>query len=361
MLNLKYIIPALFCLFCLSCAQGEQEGKTIDVEKIDSLRKDPTFTLELLNEQIEKEPDNYGLFQDRSELYFGLDSLDNAIKDIEEAIKLYEKGPDLHYWRGFLSFIKNDTAAARESYQKAIGLGSQNPEVYYQLGQVYFFQNKYKAAENYYLEAIKYDPKDPQYNFALGFLEEKRQNVPKAIKFYLESLKKDSSFAKSLLQLHDLYINHHSNELEARKYNQQLLNTNLGHPLGNYNEGKYQYGRAIRAVNGGDEKVFAEALNTAILHLTIATDNDPDFADAFYVRGLAYLEGGQQVDNAIKDFQRTIELNPAYAQAHFMLGSIFEANGDLKGALGYFKEAYRLKPDGQGFRKAVQEVSRALK
>lgn len=361
---MKKFVPLLALigwLTLISCNKDAQGPDESDIAALDSLRKNPGLVLDALNKQIADEPDNYGLFLDRSEVYYGLDSLEEAVADIEKALDLYQNGPDLHYWRGFLAFVQNDTAVARTSFEKAIALGSQNPEVYYQLGQVYFFQEKYTQAQSYYEQAAKYSPQDPQYLFAQAFLEEKRQNAQEAIGMYLQSLKLDSTFSKSLLQLHDLYINYHGNEREARKYNQQLLRNNFGHPLANYNEANYQYRRAKRAQSGGEEEVFADALNTSILHYTIAIDNDPDFSLAHYARGMAYLEGGQKIDLAIKDFKKTIELDPQSAQANFMLGSVFEANGDLQTALGYFREAYRLKPDGQGFKQAVDEVSAQLK
>lgn len=357
-----FFLPIMgIALYLLACNKEPQGPNKADVATLDSLRQAPGVVLESLNKQIAEEPDNYGLFQDRSELYYALDSLDLAISDINKALQMYQNGPDLHYWKGFLSFVNDDTTAARISFEKAIGLGSQNPEVYYQLGQLYFFQGRTDAAQYYYQQASKYGPKDPQYLFAQGFLEENRQDASQAIKFYLQSLELDSAFAKSLLQLHDLYINYHSNEREARTYNQQLLRNNLGHPLANYNEANYQYRRAKRAQSGGETETFANALNTSILHYTIAIDNDADFALAHYARGMAFLEGGQKINLAIQDFQKTIELDPTYAQAHFMLGSVFEANRDLKTALEHYKEAYRLKPDGQGFKKAVEEVSAQLK
>ncbi|MEO0898326.1 MAG: tetratricopeptide repeat protein [Bacteroidota bacterium] len=359
-LSLLLILPSLLLLIN-ACGQEEKGPSKEELVKLDSVRRDSSISLVSLNKQIAANPDDYGLYQDRSELYFGMDSLEKAVVDINKAIELYRNGPDLYFWKGFLTFILNDTVEARKAFEIAEGLGSQNPEVYYQLGQIYFFQKRYEDALRQYKEAAEYQPDNPIYVFAQGFLEEERKRYKEATLHYLNSLKVDPAFDKSLLRLHDIYLNHYENELEALKYNKSLLDANLGHPLANYNEGNYQLRRAMRFRNGGDLNGFGEGLNNAIANFTIAVNNDENFALAHYARGMAYFEGGQRMDAAIEDFQKTIEINPNLAQAHFMLGSIFEGNGDLSTALGYFKEAARLKPDGSGFQKAVQEVSAQLK
>jgi len=357
-LGLSLSIP-----FFLACGgeNVQNSSQAVDGRQLDSLRKKPQVVLESLQKQIQKDPEDYSLYQDRSELYYAMDSLDRSLEDIDRAIRLYDKGPDLYYWKGFLSFVGEDTAAAKRAYLRARDLGSQNPEVFYQLGQIYFFQGKYDKALTQYEEAGKYGPDQALYPFAKGFLEESRENYGQAKKHYLSSLEIDSTFDKALLRLHEIYLSYHRNEREAMKYNDQLLRNQLGHPLGNYNEGNYQLRRAQRFKNGNDLEGYATALNEAILHFTIAVDNDPDFALAYYARGMAYFDGRQRIGEALEDFRKTVELRPGYAPGHFMLGSIYEGTGDLSSALTHYQEAYRLKPEGEGFEKAVKDVKARLK
>lgn len=343
-----------------ACKSEDQGGSGTDIARLDSVRRDSSVNLDAINKQIAQHPDDYGLFQDRSELYFYMDSLEKSIEDINEAIRLYPNGPDLYFWKGFVSFILSDTIEAKKAFEIAIGLGSQNPEVYYQLGQIAFFKGDYPTALDHYKEAAEYNPDNPIYVFAQGFLEESRKNYQQATELYLKALARDENFDKALLRLHDIYLDYFENELEANRYNQQLLSSQMGHPLANYNEGNYQLRRAMRFRNGGDVNAYGEALNTAIGNFTIAINNDEDFSMAYYARGMAYFDGQQRMDAAIQDFQQALKINPALAQAHFMLGSIFEGNGDLQTALDYFQKAAELKPDGDGFQRAVKEVKEKL-
>ncbi|MEX1351911.1 MAG: tetratricopeptide repeat protein, partial [Desulfobacterales bacterium] len=55
----------------------------------------------------------------------------------------------------------------------------------------------------------------------------------------------------------------------------------------------------------------------AIVFLNKAIEKNPSFAEAYYNRGITYLEK-KQFDKAISDFTKAIEINPRY-QA-FLIG-----------------------------------------
>ncbi len=66
---------------------------------------------------------------------------------------------------------------------------------------------------------------------------------------------------------------------------------------------------------------------------------------AFYNnRGVAYKEKGE-LDRAIKDFDKAIELNPEFAEAFNNLGNVYDAKGDFDKAIVYFNTAIKFKSD----------------
>lgn len=327
----------------------------------DSVPRTPETLLNALNLQIEQKPQDYALYQQRSEVYFQLDSLPQAVADIEEAIRRYPTGPDLRYWRGFLAYVMNDTAQAMRSLRKADSLGTKNPEVPYQMGQIYFLQQKYGLAMDAYRRAARLDAYDPQYIFAQGLLEEERGQIGEAVKLYKQSLGIDSAFAKSLTRLYDLYLGHYESQAEALKYNDILLRYSPGHPLGRFQRGNYHLNRAIAFSGGKLEAQFREQLNEAVVSYTIAVNNDSSYAEAFYNRGFCYFLGEQRMNEAIADFEQAAALDSSYAPPRFMLGSIYERNGDLRTALRYYEQALALKPKSEDFREAVQEVQQKLR
>ena len=71
---------------------------------------------------------------------------------------------------------------------------------------------------------------------------------------------------------------------------------------------------------------------------------NPRHAQAHYNLGIALLKKGQ-VDAAIRCYQEAIRLQPDYAEAHNNLGSALGSKGQMDEAIRQFQEAVRLKPD----------------
>ena len=70
----------------------------------------------------------------------------------------------------------------------------------------------------------------------------------------------------------------------------------------------------------------------------------PDYADAYYNRGLAYYHKGQY-DRAIADYDEAIRLKPDYADAYNNRGNAYNNKGQTDRAIADYVEAIRLKPD----------------
>ncbi|WNJ18066.1 tetratricopeptide repeat protein [Pontibacter sp. G13] len=348
-------------IWIVGCDSSESPSNSNSESPEAQTQATPADHIQALSLQISKNPKDYGLLEDRSRWYFEVDSMEKAMKDIEGAIALHPTGDQLYAWKGFLYYAQEDTATARSAYIESIRLGSKDPEVFYQLGQLDFFQKRYEYAKSGYEEAMKLDESDPQYPFALGFMKEEQGSEAKAVQWYVKALKVDSTFAKPLIRLHDLYLNFYENEQVAMDYNAQLLRSTPDHALGNYQKGGFHLRKAKELLGTPENPRFGFHLNEAVTAFTISVNSDPNFVDAWYSRGRVYFFGQTRIDEAVSDFEQTLTLNPKHAQAHFMLGSIYERNGDLKTALSYYSEAVAHNPDSKDFQRAVKEVTAQLK
>ena len=75
-----------------------------------------------------------------------------------------------------------------------------------------------------------------------------------------------------------------------------------------------------------------------------AIEDDPKNPEADYARGFNILSDGNQMDAAIVDFNKAIELNPKYARAYLMRGRAYEALGDKEHAKADRDKALELEP-----------------
>jgi tetratricopeptide (TPR) repeat protein len=85
-------------------------------------------------------------------------------------------------------------------------------------------------------------------------------------------------------------------------------------------------------------------IDEAIRELQEAVRLNPDYADTHNNLGAA-LEQKGQIDEAIRQYQEALRLKPDYADAHYNLGFTLGRIGQIDEAIRQFQEAIRLKPD----------------
>ena len=326
------------------------EGDSSKMSGADSLS--PQKWLASLTHQIKMNPNNYALYNDRSEVYMKLDSLAAAIRDVEKAISINDSISDTHYLRGFYACIQKDTVRAVQELKKAMELGTINAEVPYQLGQIYLMQKNYGEAEELFNLAIRRDTSQAIYYFAKGFLYHQKKDGITALPFYKQSLKKDSTFTKSYVQLYSLYTDVLKNEDLANEQVEKLLKISPLHPLGNYYKAKKLFGDATRLKVLIKKEPFMEAMAKSAVAFSDAIRGDSNFVQAYYERGYTYFLMDKH-NEAIKDFEKTVALDKNYYQAYFMLGSIHEYYKDNTTAISFYKKAIEAKPD---FKEAIYAV-----
>ena len=81
-----------------------------------------------------------------------------------------------------------------------------------------------------------------------------------------------------------------------------------------------------------------------ITDYTIAIELNPDAAQVYYNRGVAYYKKGDY-DRAIADNAKAIELNPGYAKAYGNRGVAFHTKGDYDRAILDYVKVIELDPD----------------
>ncbi len=75
-----------------------------------------------------------------------------------------------------------------------------------------------------------------------------------------------------------------------------------------------------------------------------AIQDDPKNPEAYFARGFNILSDGSQMDAAISDFNKAIELKPEYARAYLMRGRAYAALGDNDHAKADRDKALELEP-----------------
>ncbi len=85
-------------------------------------------------------------------------------------------------------------------------------------------------------------------------------------------------------------------------------------------------------------------INEAISHFQKALQINPDYADAHYNLGNALLQKGD-VDEAIAQYQRALQIHPDYVEASYNLGNALLQKGDAEAAVAQYQRVLQFNPD----------------
>jgi tetratricopeptide (TPR) repeat protein len=101
---------------------------------------------------------------------------------------------------------------------------------------------------------------------------------------------------------------------------------------------------AVYVNNRGVSKARLGDLDGAVVDYTRAMELTPADAEAVFNRGNAYAAAGN-LPAAIKDFTTAVTMRPAYSQAYFNRGTVRAAAGDVTGAVGDWQFALEVERD----------------
>ena len=87
-----------------------------------------------------------------------------------------------------------------------------------------------------------------------------------------------------------------------------------------------------------------EWYDKAIVHYTAAIDLNPENANAYNNRGVAYKNKGE-IDAAIQDYNKAIDLNPEHADAYNNRGVAYANKGEIDAAIQDYNKAIDLNPE----------------
>ena len=109
----------------------------------------------------------------------------------------------------------------------------------------------------------------------------------------------------------------------------------------------------------GRDAIERQDYRAAVAHLSALIDHDPEFAEAWNSRAIAWFHLGH-FGLALADISRALDLNPRHFGALAGLGLIYEETGHPEAALRAYEAAGRLNPHDPQIRQALERIRRAL-
>jgi tetratricopeptide (TPR) repeat protein len=97
----------------------------------------------------------------------------------------------------------------------------------------------------------------------------------------------------------------------------------------------------------------------AIAHWERALKINPEFAEAHYNLGNAFLRG-RRFEEAIEHYRQALRIKPEFAGAHCNLGIALEQVGRVQEAIEHYEQAVLLRPDLVEVRKRLELLRAGL-
>jgi tetratricopeptide (TPR) repeat protein len=256
----------------------------------------------------------------------------------------------------------------------------ESPETYLQFGDRYYQSGNIPLALKNYQRALVIKPEFAPAHERIGAIYQQQGNLMEAIASFSQAVQLDPQFLAAQLGLGNAYQQMGWAELAITHFQQALelhpdrflaeYHRKLGDSLkerGRITEALASYERAISS-NPDDVDGYRAIAQTYF------QQNEPELVKAIYERaedhnseilqakdynalGIAYLQKITVIDsqqqslkedlesNAIACFEKAIQINPTYADAHCNLGSTFIRKNQLKDAILAYKEAIDIDPN----------------
>jgi tetratricopeptide (TPR) repeat protein len=230
---------------------------------------------------------------------------------------------------GVVASRQNDFKAALENFQRALRLDSRSAAVYAALGNTYLqFNEPDKAGQAFKAASDCADPTSPLQT-EYGQFEIQMANFPVADRFFTGLTQKTPGYMPAWLGLAEV-------DLDETKLDDSDAALKKVLACDSENVEALVLDARLDMARSDSTNAIAE-----LEHLTTTYRQAPHI---HYELALAYIMGGK-MDKAMNQLHETVDLQPTFPQATFLLAQLDVKRGDAESALGLLKPLTASQPD----------------
>jgi serine/threonine protein kinase/Flp pilus assembly protein TadD len=275
-------------------------------------------------------PNNAGVYLNLALAHRDVKALDEALADLDQAIKLAPNYAMAWWVRGVILTRKGDLRAALDSVTRAAALNPNDGRIHFSLARILMDQSKVTEAVAEYREAIRLGREDAEVHAYLGYALHKQGKLPAAEAAYNKAIRLQPGLAYAHYGLGVLLCDDkHDYAGAAAAFRETCrltpddakAHSNLGialRHLGRFKEAEAELRQAIRLKG--------------------------DLANAHQVLGVV-LANQKRYRESIDELRAAIRIEPDRVWAHYNLGKVLGLTGDWGSAVAAYEKALRLGPN----------------
>lgn len=326
---------SLLCLCLGFTACNADKKNPSDTELVST--GDPV--IDGLSQKIAQNPNDPGLYADRARRFYETEGYDEAIQDLQKALRLDSLNVDyLH----LLSDVYLDYFRSREALQtleKAATLYPERIPTLLKLCEFQLILKQYDASLRTIDNVLRLDPQNADGYFMMGMNFKESGDTARAINAFQTAVENDPELLDGWIHLGQLHA-----------------------ALGNKIAIRY-FDSALRVDPTSSAALHAKAfylqeqnqLSEALALFREMGRVDPQNAEAHYNAGLLCLDL-DSIPQAYRAFNLAIQMDPVHVRAYFHRGVAAEMLGKRKEAETNYEQALRLSPDYQNAQDALDRL-----
>src|SRR6266511_706568 len=136
------------------------------------------------------------VFVDRAVLAYDERRYEQALQELQEALRLDPDNVDALYYQGLVYIALDRPLDAMAAWARARALQPSDLDVAYQLGTLYFAREQYEQAEPLLRQVYEAEPSRPNLGYDLGFIEYRKKHYRRAIDLFQANVPSDENFAQ---------------------------------------------------------------------------------------------------------------------------------------------------------------------
>lgn len=279
---------------------------------------------------LKENPGDQLTIKNLGEFYLKTGRIDKAGKYLRKAL---EANPRLHRIHSLMAefyYRKGLLKKSESVVSEGMTIFPRHPEFYIRMGQFFFERGKGKEGELHIRQGMMMAPLNLKL-FYLMYLELNRGNFTEIERIYdglPEHIKKNN---ETLILMSSVLLN-------QKKYDEALsfLNQAMDNLTDRFTMAELYYKSAIIYWLKGMKKKTKR-------HLLLAQKLVCGVGNAMLSEAFLLLLDGN-LEDAQKLVQRACKRRPAFAEAYFLLGNIFEKKGEMRRAKKWYKKALKIFP-----------------
>lgn len=300
------------------------------------------ITLDLLNKEVRKSPDNAENFHKRAQFYYNLDDYTAAIEDMIRATTLDSTNAEYYHFMADAYMDSYQSELALRTMERTADLFPERIPTLLKLSEFQLILKQYESAYVTIGDILKLEPRNPEAYYMLGLIFKDQGNSTRAIQSMHTVTEIDSDHIDAWITLGQLYSE------KGDKLALQCLNNAIAIDSTNI---EARHSKAFYLQNNGAEREAIDIYKN--IHRI-----DMQYGDAYLNAGILLLEL-DSFNQAKEEFHMLSKVDPANALSYYYLGVIAESSGEFSKALHQYKQAYTLSPDFQRARDAVLRLQGA--